>query len=418
MPLSNPDAPEPLPPALGPDVTAPGAGGPRSADEVFSGAYELIRALVDHLARGEGLDGLAEELTRKLDAPVAFTDPSGRCLSAAGFELDAGSIRLPLPDDQLGSEGVGRVGDWVVCIARSGDETVGHVASWKPVAGSGDEGVLALQAAAHVAAIELARLSGSRVAHRTLCQALCDALVAGRDDLAYDLAHRVGVDPAALCRVVLVDPPSTTPTVVEMVADSVMDMGILPIVSTLEGRVVLVAERDVDWGKFGQHLGPYSRTPWRVGVGGPSNGLEGIKESLHGADLALRIGTALEIPSVTAFEDLGFCALVVSPTDPGLLRAFIDRWIGSLVQYDDLHHIELVRTLATFLNKGGALDPTAQALIVHRNTLKYRLQRIREISGHDLADPEVRFNLQVATRAHSIIDSLRRSDEHRSRRAG
>jgi len=44
---------------------------------------------------------------------------------------------------------------------------------------------------------------------------------------------------------------------------------------------------------------------------------------------------------------------------------------------------------------------------VHRSTLKYRLQRIREISGHDLTDPGTNFNLQLATRAWQTLQSLR-----------
>jgi DNA-binding PucR family transcriptional regulator len=44
---------------------------------------------------------------------------------------------------------------------------------------------------------------------------------------------------------------------------------------------------------------------------------------------------------------------------------------------------------------------------VHRSTLKYRLQRIREISGHDLADPGTGFNLQLATRAWQTLQTLR-----------
>ncbi len=43
---------------------------------------------------------------------------------------------------------------------------------------------------------------------------------------------------------------------------------------------------------------------------------------------------------------------------------------------------------------------------MHRNTLKYRLHRIREISGHDLSDPETCFNLQLATRAWSTLNVL------------
>jgi DNA-binding PucR family transcriptional regulator len=44
---------------------------------------------------------------------------------------------------------------------------------------------------------------------------------------------------------------------------------------------------------------------------------------------------------------------------------------------------------------------------VHRSTLKYRLKRIAEVSGHDLADPETVFNLQLATRARRIMSALR-----------
>ena len=44
---------------------------------------------------------------------------------------------------------------------------------------------------------------------------------------------------------------------------------------------------------------------------------------------------------------------------------------------------------------------------MHRNTLKYRLQRIRQITGHDLSDPETCFNLQLATRAWQTITALR-----------
>jgi len=44
---------------------------------------------------------------------------------------------------------------------------------------------------------------------------------------------------------------------------------------------------------------------------------------------------------------------------------------------------------------------------VHRSTLKYRLRRIREVSGHDLGLPDVQFNLQVATRAWRTLRVLR-----------
>jgi hypothetical protein len=50
---------------------------------------------------------------------------------------------------------------------------------------------------------------------------------------------------------------------------------------------------------------------------------------------------------------------------------------------------------------------TAPALNVHRNTLKYRLQRIEQITGNDLSDPDTTCNLQLATRARNTLSALR-----------
>ena len=55
---------------------------------------------------------------------------------------------------------------------------------------------------------------------------------------------------------------------------------------------------------------------------------------------------------------------------------------------------------------GASWERAATSLCVHRSTLKYRLQRIREISAHDLADPETNFNLHLATRAWQTLHTL------------
>jgi DNA-binding PucR family transcriptional regulator len=60
-----------------------------------------------------------------------------------------------------------------------------------------------------------------------------------------------------------------------------------------------------------------------------------------------------------------------------------------------------------YLDHGGNYASTAASLIVHRNTLKYRLQRIRQVTSLDLSDPEVCFNLQLATRAWQTLTALR-----------
>lgn len=83
------------------------------------------------------------------------------------------------------------------------------------------------------------------------------------------------------------------------------------------------------------------------------------------------------------------------------LAGYIDEWLGSLQRADDDRGSDLVHTLAQYLDH-GSYDSAADSLTIHRSTLRYRLNCIRQITGFDLADPETRLNLHVATRAWRI----------------
>lgn len=72
--------------------------------------------------------------------------------------------------------------------------------------------------------------------------------------------------------------------------------------------------------------------------------------------------------------------------------------VGPLLRYDREKKADLVMTLTQYLDCGGNYDATAQSLTIHRSTLRYRLGRIRDISGRDLQNVEDRLNLHLATR--------------------
>ena len=95
--------------------------------------------------------------------------------------------------------------------------------------------------------------------------------------------------------------------------------------------------------------------------------------------------------------------------DSSAIERFVAEWLGGLIDYDAIHGTQLVLTLSKYLDCGGNYDASALALSVHRSTLKYRLRRIREVSGHDIGHPDVQFNLQVATRAWRTLQALRLS---------
>ena len=82
----------------------------------------------------------------------------------------------------------------------------------------------------------------------------------------------------------------------------------------------------------------------------------------------------------------------------GLVR-FIRDWLGALLDDDVEHRSDLVKTLSVYLDCGGDYDAGARVLGIHRSTLRYRVQRIRELAGHDLGDACIWLNLHAATRA-------------------
>ncbi|GAB3285543.1 PucR family transcriptional regulator [Parasphingorhabdus pacifica] len=112
-------------------------------------------------------------------------------------------------------------------------------------------------------------------------------------------------------------------------------------------------------------------------------GLRGaLEEANHARRLADRRPPNAAI--ATAAELASHQVLLASVPD-GLRDSYSDRLLGKLVAYDRGHHSDLVRTLRVFLEHSASWSRCAKQLHVHVNTLRYRIRRIEEITGRDLA---------------------------------
>ena len=78
------------------------------------------------------------------------------------------------------------------------------------------------------------------------------------------------------------------------------------------------------------------------------------------------------------------------------LAAFVRERLQCLLDYDRRGGFELVTTLSVYLDCGGDYAMAARELGIHRSTLRYRLHRIRHISGYDLGEASTRFDLHAA----------------------
>jgi sugar diacid utilization regulator len=175
--------------------------------------------------------------------------------------------------------------------------------------------------------------------------------------------------------------------------------------------VIVLADAEVPWERFrASVVAELHGARCRVGVGGRCLDPADFPRSCREATVALRIQKAVRSrEQVTLFEQLGVYQVLGTAQDAAAMERFARQWLGALLDYDAVHGTQLVRTLGEYLDLGGGYDASARALSVHRSTLKYRLKRIREVSGHDLAVPDTQFNLQLATRAWRTLQALRGS---------
>lgn len=155
----------------------------------------------------------------------------------------------------------------------------------------------------------------------------------------------------------------------------------------------------------GRELSRRLKADIALGLGRPYPGPEGIRTSFLEAERALALGNRLFGPSAaTWFGDLGIYQLLFS-LEPDALKAFHEERLGRLAQYDEKHNGQLLTTLESYL-RCNTLAEAAEALHIHRNTLLYRLQRLREVSGLDLENSETRLGLHLALRAAEVLRAI------------
>ena len=106
-----------------------------------------------------------------------------------------------------------------------------------------------------------------------------------------------------------------------------------------------------------------------------------------------------------AFDETGAYRLLLPAMseNPQELQRFYAETVEPLAAYDEQYETDLLLTLETFLDADGNVAGTAQRLFTHRHTVYYRLERIRELSGLDVASSDGREKLSLGLKAMRVL---------------
>jgi len=368
---------------------------------------------------GEGQTGIANALHELTGMPVVIEDRYGNLSAWAGpgrpepYPKESFAKREQLLRRLKRDGKPVREGERLTVLASPRSDVVGVLALIDPEHTADKADLVALEHGATVLSMELARLRGIADTELRLRRDLVHDLLSGTDDdSALVRAEALDYDLRRPHRVVIAEVKGRTrayDSLLSAVRRATRQMHLDGLFDAWSGNVAMVTAGQADWEQLRRAVASYVGRQVEIGVGGLCARPSELPRSLREAGLALRLQKTL-LPGTGACEypKLGIFRMLAAIPDLTDVDRFVREWLGSLLDYDQRRKAELVHTLTQYLEHGGNYDATAAKLSVHKSTLKYRLQRIRDLTGLELNDPDVHFNLQLATRAWGTLQALER----------
>ncbi|MER7813024.1 helix-turn-helix domain-containing protein [Streptomyces sp900116325] len=379
------------------------------------GYQRAVHALMaDVAASGGGEEAITRALHELTGLPALVEDRFGRLRSWTGpSRPDPYPEPDPVRQDEMlhavaREVGPVRIKDRLITLVRPHGEMLGVLALVDARGEADEHTVLVLEHAATSLALELAHLRSLAEVELRLHRELVDDLLAGTDEAsAYARSEAVGHDLHRSHYIVVVQWSNRTAgdSFAHTVGRAASAVGMRSLLTPRSDHVVLVADDRPHaralYEALARETGTWSGT---IGVSAPCDSLDDIPHRYQEAQRALEVRRRSREPyGTTFFDELGLYRILGPGNDYRELEKFVHEWLGQLIDYDSRHHAAMVETLSRYFDCGGNYDETAESLAIHRSTLRYRLQRIRDISGSNLANVEDRLNLQVATRVWTIV---------------
>lgn len=144
-----------------------------------------------------------------------------------------------------------------------------------------------------------------------------------------------------------------------------------------------------------------------VGVSRHTEEPTGLAGSMDEATVALKVGRRLRgEASVMYFDQVGTYKLLfgIWERDPQELQALYDETLARIDSYDQQNDTQLLRTLVVYLGNDENLSKTSEDLFAHRHTIRYRLQKIAELTGLSVFRSEDKERLSLGLKARNLLE--------------
>ncbi len=136
-------------------------------------------------------------------------------------------------------------------------------------------------------------------------------------------------------------------------------------------------------------------TPIWVGISSQVTDISNLRTAYLRAKAAINMARDQEKP-LLYFDEMGIYKLLYSIPDKSLLQELCQSKLGPLLEYDREHHASYADTLEMYLECGGSIQAMAARMFIHRNTIIYRMNNIKQLLGCDLETTEEKLPYLIA----------------------
>jgi purine catabolism regulator len=395
-----------------------------------------------------GLDQVTATLSTLVGGPTLVFDGRGRLQAKAG-ESASPEVAAAVSQElrERARRGDGRTfapahpdlaGRALALPVAAADSAAGGALPQAWLVAARDNGPLAeidrliLHQAVTVVALELLRRRVADSTERRLAGDVLTAMIAGEID-GVELVRRL--DPFGLgdrvAAIVLAPPERVAPAACEAaLADALRAEAVNGLVAASERGVLAlvpgvpddelfeIAERVVDRAAAVLGRRPAAGAGRSVPAGRAREAFHEARCALEARELSAETtrtngtttGNGRGHRSVATYRDLGSFQLLLSLQDTDALRLFCDTLLSPIESGEGHYGGELMRSLEAFIECNGQWESAAKRLYCHRHTLRYRIRKIEELTGRDLASARDRIEFWLALRGREIVDPVRRTE--------
>ncbi len=368
-----------------------------------------LAAITEAVQGGAGLPEVLRAAGRALDASLILIDRTGSILAV--------TARSPADERSLMRDGE----DVDTIDLRVGDTTVGHL-RMRTREGEPDPSMLSLVTTLIASEVERVRAPerASEEAATAFLRAVLRRGIADRDDLVAR-GKELGTDVSNGAAAIVVRAHPRNPTeddwrrrllaVAGRGARSIAP-GAIAAPSDEDAGTVLVVVPDAD-GETSRRVSAAILRELESGLAGfvfaigRSRRVEDPRDLQRAGNEAMLSANVVEgepESSELAFDATGTYQLLLPyMSDPAELKRFYDDTLRPLVAYDEQYETDLLGTLATFLDCDANVNATAARLITHRHTVRYRFERVRELTGLDVQSTDGREKLSLGLKAMRVL---------------